>query len=149
MTESTQPAPDPSNTVPDVPDAQTGPAEQIAPAKKATSKRAAKKAAASAPTPAGADSDRATRSLYLPALPEGFAYTAVAVTGPNGETINIAPGDADDARLSFDGAGLRHDQHYADMQSALRGSAKAAKAMVDVAKREAELKRIREEAFDL
>lgn len=158
MTDSTQPAPDPSITAPSAQDVQTGAAapEADKPAKAPRKRAASKTAAAKTPeAPAPVEGDqKGQRSLYLPALPDGFEYTGVTATGPGGETINIAPAAGADqpagsAALSFEGAGLKRDQTFADMQSALRGGAKAAKAMADVAKREAELARIREEAFDL
>lgn len=156
MTE-TNPAPDPSVTAPSVQDAQTGadpvdppadpPAEKPAkaPRKRAASKTAASKTAAPAPE---SSEHKDSRSLYLPALPEGFAYTTITATGANGETITVEP-TADGASLSFEGAGLNRQQNYPDVKAAIAAGAKAAKSMAKIAEREAELARVREEALGL
>lgn len=139
------------NPDPIVPGEQTAPADPPAPAKKSAAKRAPAKKAAAAPT---AEAKKDPRSLYLPALPEGFEYTSIVATGARGETITVSPATGKDdavgsATLAFEGAGLDRTRNYGDMKSAITAGAKAAKAMADVAKREADLAALREQAFDL
>jgi RNA polymerase primary sigma factor len=152
MTNTPDQTPDPSITAPPVVDSQTGP-EAPKPAKKAPAKKAAAKKTAATPEPAES-ARKDGRNLYLPALPEGFDYTGITATGPNGETINIAPAAGADAAagsatLSFEGAGLKRDAQYVDMKGAIAAGSKAAKAMAKIAQREADLAREREQALDL
>lgn len=124
-----------------------------APAKKAaTKKTAAAKGADSKKAPAKEGSD--ARNLYLPALPEGFEYTNVSATGPDGASINVsldagpdvAPGTA---VLAYEGVNLNRTVSYPSMKEAVKAASKAANAMVGLAKREAELAALREEALGL
>lgn len=125
---------------PDAPEAEVPP-----PAKKAAKKAPAKKAAA--PPPADDEKPKPNGSLYLPALPEGFAYTGVTATGPRGETINITPTDGG-AQVRIEGNDLDRTSEHPDMKHALGAASRKAKAMSDLAKREAELAALRAEAFD-
>jgi len=141
-----------TETPPDLPPVQpanpTGeePASAPAPAKKAPAKKAAKKAAAKPPEEEKA---KPNGSLYLPALPDGFAYTQVVATGPRGETLTVAPLEGGRAEVHITGNDLDRKTDHPDMKHALGAAARKAKAMSDLAKREAELAALRQEAFDL
>lgn len=149
-----QTAPDPSITAPPVVDSQTGPKDPPAETPAPPKKRAAKKAAASTPAPPPEPAKKDARSLYLPALPDGFDYTTITATGANGETITVTAAAGPDAKagsadLAFDGAGLTRETNYADMKSAIGAGANAARAMAKIAAQEASLAKAREEALGL
>lgn len=120
------------------------------PAKKSAAKKApAKKAAAPA-----AEAPRERKSVTLPGLPDGFAYTKIEATGPNGATIAVEPTAGPDAKdgeftLAFDGAGVQRSQTYPDVRAAAQGVFKAAKGIDTIVKREAAAAKAREEVFDL
>lgn len=125
-------------------------------------KRAAKKAAAPAPSPDGTakpvphetgPTDRSPvrkdpRNLYLPALPEGFDYTLVTATGPDGAHLTVSQGP-DGVTMAFAGAGLEGTRQYAAMKEGIAGAVKAGRAIRDVATREAAVVAAREAAVAL
>lgn len=121
------------------------PAKKTA-AKKTAAKTPGKKADAPPPAPVA---DKDVRSVYLPALPEGFAYTHVEVTGPDGAQIVLNIDTTGKAVLAFKGANLNREQTYPNVKDGAKAIGKAAKGIATVIEREAELARLREEAFDL
>ena len=107
-----------------------------------------KKDEAKSPEPAKVDDGR---TLYLPALPEGYAYTSVTASGPDGRTLRFFTGTGiEGAMLDVHSAdALEQSMNYSSMGDAAKVAAKAARTLAEVARREAETAKMRSEAFTL
>lgn len=124
--------------------APTDPPADPPKAPKAT-KRRARKTTAAAPK-------RESSSLYLPALPEGFAYTHITVTGPDNAKIEarvVKGEEGEEVDLTVTGGGIEKDATYPTMAEAVKRGSKAIRGIAKIAEREAELLAARKQAIDL
>lgn len=105
------------------------------PAKKAAKKAPAKKAAA-APEPAKPEK---IGGIYLPSLPEGFAYTELYVACPDGGLIAVRPTDDGKSSVTVQTEDLTRTMAYADFPASVKSTASFARVLEKRAARKAEL----------
>lgn len=102
--------------------------------KKRATKRPAKKAAAPEPDKPARDA-----GSYLPALPEGYAYTKVEITGPDGTAVTVGCSPEGNYAVDVSANGLDRSTPYPTFAAAVRGAAERAKLLHKRAARQAEL----------
>jgi hypothetical protein len=102
----------------------------------------------------GADTGSKSRGAYLPVLPEGWEYTAVTLSGPDGkvEVLPATPGSGgvvDGYRVEIDPKGAENRRlDSPTLADAVRSAARAVKALTKMSKHQAEVDAARKALLD-